>query len=60
VDFKAAMRSWNLPKPGSTGGCAPEQLIEQMIVSIWCGMARFAHADSLAWIRRDTVVWLGP
>jgi hypothetical protein len=23
----------------------PEQLIEQMIVSIWCGAARFAHAD---------------
>lgn len=30
---------------GSNRGYAPEQLIEQMIVSIWCGAARFCHAD---------------
>ena len=34
-----------MPQPGSNRGYAPEQLIEQMIVSIWCGAARFAHAD---------------
>lgn len=45
LDFKEAMRSWQLPQPGSNRGYAPEQLIEQMIVSIWCGAARFAHAD---------------
>ena len=45
MDFKVAMQSWGLPKPGSNRGYAPEQLIEQLIVSIWCGAARFAHAD---------------
>ena len=45
MDFKSAMQSWGLPKPGSNRGYAPEQLIEQMIVSIWCGAARFCHAD---------------
>jgi len=45
LDFKAALRGMRLPPPGSNRGCAPEQLIEQMIVSIWCGATRFAHAD---------------
>ena len=45
MDFKSAMQSWGLPKPGSNRGYAPGQLIEQMIVSIWCGAARFCHAD---------------
>ena len=40
-----ALQSWQLPQPGSNRGYRPEQLIEQMIVSIWCGAARFAHAD---------------
>ena len=43
--FKEAMQSWQLPPPGSNRGYQPQQLIEQMIVSIWCGAARFAHAD---------------
>lgn len=43
--FKEALQSWNLPQPGSNRGYRPEQLVEQMIVSIWCGAARFAHAD---------------
>jgi len=45
LDFRAGVRSWQLPAPGSNRGYAPEQLIEQMIVSIWCGAARFAQAD---------------
>jgi hypothetical protein len=45
MGFKDALQSWDLPKPGSNRGYAPEQLIEQMIVSIWCGAARFVHAD---------------
>lgn len=45
MGFKEALQSWQLPQPGSNRGYAPEQLIEQMIVSIWCGAARFAHAD---------------
>ena len=43
--FKQAVQSWDLPPPGSNRGYRPEQLIEQMMVSIWCGAARFAHAD---------------
>jgi hypothetical protein len=45
MGFKEAVGSWDLPQPGSNRGYRPEQLIEQMIVSIWCGAARFAHAD---------------
>ena len=45
MGFKEAVQSWGLPPPGSNRGYRPEQLIEQMIVSIWCGAARFAHAD---------------
>lgn len=45
LGFKAALQSWPLPQPGSNRGYRPEQLIEQMIVSIWCGAARFVHAD---------------
>jgi len=43
--FGQAMKDWQLPQPGSNRGYAPEQLIEQMIVSIWCGACRFAHAE---------------
>ena len=45
MGFKEAVQSWNLPQPGSNRGYRPEQLIEPMIESIWCGAARFAHAD---------------
>ena len=45
MGLKQALQSWQLPQPGSNRGYRPEQLIEQMIVSIWCGAARFAHAD---------------
>ena len=45
MDFRAGVQSWDLPPPGSNRGYAPVQLVEQMIVSIWCGAARFAHAD---------------
>ena len=40
-----AIQSWDLPAPGSNRGYAPVQLIEQMMVSIWCGAARFVHTD---------------
>jgi hypothetical protein len=35
-----------LPQPGSNRGYRPEQLIEQMIVSIWCGACRFAYGGA--------------
>lgn len=37
MDFGAAMKQWQLPQPGSNRGYRPEQLVEQMFVSIWCG-----------------------
>lgn len=43
--FTSSSRRWALPAPRSNRGYAPVQLIEQMIVSIWCGAARFVHTD---------------
>lgn len=51
MGFKAALEIWDLPKPCSNRGYAPEQLIEQMMVSIWCGAACFVHADITRWTR---------
>lgn len=45
MGLRQAIQSWDLPTPGSNRGYAPVQLIEQMIVSIWCGAARFCHTD---------------
>ena len=45
MDLAKAIDSWNLPAPGSNRGFAPVQLIEQLMVSIWCGASRFAHTD---------------
>lgn len=43
--LRTALQSWQLPQPGSNRRYRPEQHIEQILVSIWCGVARFAHAD---------------
>jgi hypothetical protein len=45
MGLREAVQSWDLPAPKSNRGYAPVQLVEQMIVSIWCGAARFVHAD---------------
>ncbi len=45
MDLSAAMKDWQLPQPGSNRCYAPQQLIEQMIVSIWCCACRFPHAE---------------
>ncbi len=45
LGFTDELARWSLPPPGSNRGYAPAQLIEQMMVSIWCGAARFAHAE---------------
>lgn len=42
-----ALSGCDLPQPGSNRGYDPVQLIEQWIVSIWCGACRFAHADTV-------------
>jgi hypothetical protein len=47
MEFRQALSSWGLPTPGSNRGYDPAQLIEQFIVSIWCGACRFAHAETV-------------
>jgi hypothetical protein len=47
LEFRQALSGWDLPQPGSNRGYAPVQLVEQFIVSIWCGACRFAHAETV-------------
>lgn len=47
MGFRQAVAEWGLPTPGSNRGYQPVQLIEQFIVSIWCGACRFAHAETV-------------
>lgn len=47
MGFRQAASGWDLPQPGSNRGYPPVQLIEQWIVSIWCGACRFAHAETV-------------
>ena len=47
MEFRQAASGWNLPQPGSNRGYPPVQLIEQWIVSIWCGACRFAHTETV-------------
>jgi len=34
-----------LPEPGSNRGYKPEQLIIQLLISVWCGANRFEHCE---------------
>ena len=45
MDFRTAASQWDLPQPGSNRGYPPMQLIEQLLVSIWCGACRFTHLE---------------
>ena len=45
MKFRDAAQQWDLPQPRSNRGYEPMQLIEQFLVSIWCGANRFVHAD---------------
>lgn len=47
MGFRQALSSWGLPAPSSNRGYDPAQLIEQFIVSIWCGACRFTHAETV-------------
>ena len=47
MGFQQAASGWDLPRPGSNRGYPPVQLIEQWIVSIWCGACRFAHTETV-------------
>ena len=45
LDFDGALRAGGLPQPGSHRGYAPEQLIVQFMLSVWCGANRFEHGE---------------
>lgn len=45
MGFQQAVAGWGLPESGSNRGYPALQLVEQFIVSIWCGACRFAHAE---------------
>src|SRR5665811_81371 len=45
MGFHGAALQWDLPQPGSNQGYPPVQLIEQLLVSIWCGACRFTHLE---------------
>lgn len=45
MNFRTAASQWDLPEPGSNRGYPSVQLIEQLLVSIWCDACRFAHLE---------------
>lgn len=53
LQFQESFSQFGIPEPLSNRGYAPRQLIEQFIVSIWCGACRFAHAEI---VRLDNVL----
>ncbi len=53
LQFQEAFSQFGIPEPLSNRDYAPRQLIEQFMVSIWCGACRFAHAEM---VRLDNVL----
>jgi len=53
LQFREAFPQFGVPEASSNRGSVPCQLIEQFIVSIWCGACRFAHAEV---VRLDNVL----
>ncbi len=53
LQFREAFSRFGLPEASSNRGYAACQLIEQFIVSIWCGACRFSHAEI---VRLDNVL----
>jgi hypothetical protein len=45
IGFREALGGVQLPTQGSNRGYAPAQLIEQFLVSVWCGANRFEHLE---------------
>ena len=45
IGFREALERVHLPIQGSNRGYCPAQLIEQFLVSVWCGANRFEHLE---------------
>ena len=41
IGWGGAVQQAQLPQPGSNRGYAPEQLVGQFMLSLWCGANRF-------------------
>ena len=46
IGWDRALCAAQLPQPGSNRGYAPEQLVGQFMLSIWCGANRFEHLEA--------------
>jgi len=53
LEFREAFVRFGIPESSSNRGYPALQLIEQFIVSIWCGACRFAHTEV---VRLDSVL----
>lgn len=53
IRWESALKRAQLPQPGSNCGYAPEQLVGQFMLSLWCGANRFEHLEVT---RFDTVL----
>jgi hypothetical protein len=45
VGFREGAALWSLQKPGPNRGFDPVQLVEQFLVSLWCGANRFSQTE---------------
>lgn len=45
IGFRQAAALWSLPQPGSNRGFDPVVLVEQFLVSLWCGANRFSQIE---------------
>lgn len=45
MGFAVALEDCDLPIPASNRGYAPAQLIQQFMISIWCGANRYEHTE---------------
>lgn len=45
IGWSGAVQQAQLPLPGSNRGYAPEQLVGQFMLSLWCGANRFEHLE---------------
>jgi hypothetical protein len=45
LDFFENLRRIGLPEPRSNRGYQPEQLITQLLMSVWCGANRYEHCE---------------
>jgi hypothetical protein len=45
IGWDGALKRAELPQPGSNRGYAPEQLVTQFMLEVWCGANRFEHLE---------------